>query len=237
MFYKIIYNNIIIDIVQSPAYVRYIKKSDRFLTTDASSAHGIVDSHGSDIYLLKNASDSLNDLKLKHKVVSMIEISESEYFNLKSQLTEVMDKTGEIIDIKTLQEEKISEMNAACNRVITDGFDIVLSDGINYHFSLEITDQMKISKLNDRAVNGVTELPWHADNGLCKFYKADDIIAINEKMEYFIEYHTTYFNSLKNYIKNIGDKEIVDIYYGIEIPKPYQSEVLMKMLSVMNGGI
>lgn len=205
--------------------------------TDETSANAIFSSDCSEKYHISGCN-AITDGN-KYKDVDIIEISEAEYNNLKSMVVEkTIDENGNEIDLSHIKNQKIEELKEVCNKTITSGFDIILSDGINYHFSLELTDQLKISKLNDRAINGVTELPWHVDNGLCKFYKADDIIAINQKMEYFIEYHTTYFNSLKNYIKNIGDKnDIINIYYGIEIPKPYQSEVLMEMLSVTNGGI
>jgi predicted DNA-binding ArsR family transcriptional regulator len=40
-------------------------------------------------------------------------------------------------------------------------------------------------------------------------------------------YHTTYYNSLKNYINSLQTiEEIAAITYGIEIPDEYKSEVL-----------
>jgi hypothetical protein len=38
-------------------------------------------------------------------------------------------------------------------------------------------------------------------------------------MENFIEYHTTYFNSLKAYIKTLKlQSQLSAVYYGMEIP-------------------
>lgn len=116
------------------------------------------------------------------------------------------------------------------------GFDIVLSDGISHHFSLQIPDQLKISKLNDRAKAGESFLPYHADNEPCKVYSAEDIMAINTTMETIIEFQTTYFNSLKMYINSMTSKDdIINVRYGIEIPEGYHSEVLALMLSAMGG--
>jgi len=130
-------------------------------------------------------------------------------------------------DISDVKDAKISEMSIACNSTIVGGFDIKLSDGNTYHFSLEMTDQTMISKLNDKAVAGETFLPWHWDNGSCKIFSADDIKAINAAMENLITFQITYFNSLRDYINSMTEiEDIMDITYGTEIPTDYQSEVL-----------
>lgn len=130
-------------------------------------------------------------------------------------------------DIADVKDAKISEMNLACNTTITNGFDIDLSDGNNYHFSLEITDQTMISKLNDKANAGETFLPWHWDNGSCKIFSAEDIKTINTAMENMITFQITYFNSLRDYINSMDKVEdVMAVVYGVEIPTEYQSEVL-----------
>ena len=127
-------------------------------------------------------------------------------------------------------------MSQCCEGEITKGFDIVLSDGISHHFSLQIADQIKISKLNDRAMAGESFLPYHADNEPCKIYSADDIRAINSAMEYIVEYQTTYFNSLKMYISGMTSKDdIINVTYGTEIPDGYRSEVLSMMIAAAIG--
>lgn len=228
MFLKVIYNNLIIDILENPVFVRFIKSANRFVITDILSADGVMSRDRSEVYLLHTIeSEDYKD----SKVVTYVEIQENEYLNMLVNIKEPITGDGNVINIDELQKMMIDEANAMCHQIILNGFDIVLSDGISYHFSLEITDQLKISKLNDRAMSGVQVLPWHCDDGLCKFYSAEDIIAINAKMEYLIEYHTTYFNSLKNYIKNVRDKDVlVNIKYGVEIPQQYQSEVLAVLL-------
>ena len=62
-------------------------------------------------------------------------------------------------NIEDVKSAKIAAMSVACNEVITQGFDITLSDKKSHHFSLEVADQLKISKLNDRANAGITVLP------------------------------------------------------------------------------
>lgn len=130
---------------------------------------------------------------------------------------------------------KIAEMSVACNEVITQGFDITLSDKKSHHFSLEVADQLKISKLNDRANAGITVLPYHADGESCKFYTKDEVVALNTAMENCIEFQTTYFNSLRDYIESMTDiNDICDVKYGDNIPEAYQSEVLKMLYTQAN---
>ena len=63
---------------------------------------------------------------------------------------EQLIKSGVVTNdnIDDVKAAKIAEMSVACNEVITQGFDITLSDKKSHHFSLEVADQLKISKLN-----------------------------------------------------------------------------------------
>lgn len=237
MYYKIVYDFIVIDIISNPRWVRWLKNSRRFLFTDPTSANGLVSSDGSCVFNLENRG-AFDGYKENYKTVSFVEIPENEYNYLKSQITEkTIDADGVEIPLRDLIPKKIVDMSQQCEATINAGFDIVLSDGISHHFSLHLPDQLKISKLREKAVEGEKFLPYHADNEPCKFYPAKDIIAINAMMEATIEYHTTYFNSLKMYIGSLTDKnEIIDFKYGSEIPEGYQSDVLKLMLSVAEGG-
>lgn len=139
-------------------------------------------------------------------------------------------------EIEDVKAAKITEMSVACNEVITQGFDITLSDKKSHHFSLEVADQLKISKLNDRANAGITVLPYHAEGESCKFYSKEDIVALNTAMENCIEFQTTYFNSLRDYIESMTDiNDICAVEYGIDIPEAYQSEVLKMLYSQMQS--
>lgn len=155
---------------------------------------------------------------------------------IKLNVITLLVKDGAITnnDLCEIKAAKIEEMSAICNGIIVEGFDIELSDGETHHFSLEVADQLKISKLNDRANNGSDVLPYHADGEICKFYSAQDIAAINEAMENRIEYHVTYFNSLRNYINDMNDiSQVMSVSYGVQIPEKYQSDVLKLLLSQM----
>lgn len=141
-----------------------------------------------------------------------------------------IDKDEEVT-VDYVKEVKIREMSQQCNQIITNGVDVTLSDNKSHHFSLTIYDQIMISKLADKAKNGENALPWHEDNGECKFYSSEDILILSNNMELLITYQQTYFNSLKQYIKSLSDiKEIGRIKYGCEIPEDYRSDVLNALM-------
>ena len=143
----------------------------------------------------------------------------------------------EEVTLDYLKTAKTAEMSAVCNKTITDGFDVVLSDGNTYHFSLTTQDQLNLITLSSMVASGETQIPYHADDELCRFYSAEDINTIITTATQFKTYQVSYFNALKMYINSIEDKETVaTIEYGVAIPEEYQSEVLKIMLASANGG-
>lgn len=177
--------------------------------------------------------------------VEVIEITESEYNDLYSAIESGKDIPVEDdkpveddpvieepdITVEFVKERKIAEMSAACSSVITDGFDVVLSDGLSHHFSLTTQDQLNLITLNSMVVSGETNIPYHADGELCKFYSPEDIMTISTEATAFKTYHVSYFNSLKSYISSLDEiSSISDITYGSQIPDEYMSDVLKVLL-------
>ncbi len=135
------------------------------------------------------------------------------------------------ITVDFVKKAKIAEMSNDCNRMITSGFDVVLSDNESHHFSLTIQDQLNLITLSSLAASGETVIPYHADGELCRGYSVEDINLIVTAATEFKTYHVTYFNSLKAYIEKLSDiSQINQIEYGSDIPAEYQSEVLRNML-------
>lgn len=185
---------------------------------------------------------------IKYKKVQIIQIDESEY----NALYQAIDNGEEIenqqeqeqvpeeapIDqiyettFEFVQSSKIKEMSGICNQIITNGFDVILSDGEQHHFSLTIQDQLNLITLSTLVSSGEQEIAYHADGELCKYYSAQDIMTIIAKATEFKTYHVTYFNSLKAYIEAIDNiEDISRIGYGIDIPEEYQSEILKGMIT------
>lgn len=230
--FKVVYNNIVVDILADPKWVRWAKKSNRFILTDITSANGVIGSDGSTVYCIKN-TDAFGFSDTIYKKVTIVSITEIEYNSLKSKIIDKsVNSDGVEVSLKDLISQKLSDLSNECQAIISNGVDIVLSDGIQHHFSLQLTDQINIAKLKDMAVAGESFLPYHADGEPCKIYSTDDVLTIYSCMENLVIYHTTYFNSLKIYINNLTDRNsILDAKYGMEIPDNCQSEIYKVLLS------
>ena len=142
----------------------------------------------------------------------------------------------EEVTLDYLKEAKINEMSYVCNQIIINGFDVVLSDGKQYHFSLTTQDQLNLITLSSMVASGETQIPYHADDELCRFYSAEDINTIITTATQFKTYQVSYFNTLKMYINSLKRKKsVAAVQYGMAIPEEHQSEVLKTMLAT-NGG-
>lgn len=224
-YYEVIYQGIVVDALINPKYVKYVKKTKRFLVTDKLSSDGVISSDSSQIYCFFELSG--------YKMVDLKEIDEARYRKLISQIS-----SGDVIyseemkaSVEYLQNQKIAEMSTICNETIINGFDLVLSDGIKYHFSLTTQDQLNLITLSAEISAGAFAIPYHADDGLCKYYSASDMLKIIEMARNFKMYHTTYFNSLKAYIKSISNKEDIEkVWYGMTLDAEYQSDVLKEFM-------
>lgn len=134
--------------------------------------------------------------------------------------------TGEepLYDVK---QRKIAEMSGACRKAIIAGFDVSLSDGKEHHFSLTVEDQLNLNALFGLLASGAEQVPYHADGETCMYFTADDMQVVIHAATAHKTYHESYFNSLKSYINAKWTAATVDaVYYGVEIPPQYQSDVL-----------
>lgn len=238
MFYKVIYDHIVIDVLSNPKWVIWAKKSCRFLETDITSANGVISSDGSCTYNLEG-KDKFENYHSNYKTVVVIEISEGEYYNLLSQIVDktVSDK-NEPLTIEDVANAKIAELSSECEQVIVNGFDIILSDNIKHHFSLTIQDQLNLITLSNLAAEGNDYIPYHADGELCRYYTAAEILNIITAATNFKTYHVTYFNSLKSYIKSMTSiKDISNVYYGTQIPEDFQSDILKVLMQQVSEGV
>lgn len=236
--YKVLYNNITIDVLKKPIYCRYLP-SGRTLRTDKVSANCIVSSDGSGFYHLVG-TPALPD---EYKSVEIVEIDHDEFDYLQSLVME-----GKPIDIDLFQARdiKIEEMSAMSERIIHAGADITLSDGITYHFSFSDQDQFQIGFLATAAKNAQMlesmglptnetgkDYPWHADGGDCIFYSRADMITIGSTMQNYITYHNSYFHALRNYIQEMNNPlKIMEIKYGVEVPGIYCGNVYKTVTGV-----
>lgn len=239
-YYKMIGGKNIVGIVTQLDFVKFQKKHKIIESCDISIAQF---AQFKERLYRDNWLFPLSGLEqCSYNTVEIIEISEEEYYTLLS----AFESNETIIDEEQQQEEnneeqpvennvslefvrksKLLEISHACNKIITDGFDIELSDGDIHHFSLTTQDQLNLITLSTLAANGETMIPYHADGELCKFYSPEDITAIINYATQFKTYHVSYHNALKLYVESLDDmSQIGGIEYGIDIPIEFQSDVL-----------
>jgi hypothetical protein len=235
MLYKVLNDTTVLDVLDSIQYVKYQEVNKLIVICSKDEAMGILSSSSNQIWHL----DELKAFPVgEYDTVDLEEIDEEEYEALYQLLESSKDGDNQTqgvednyiastITLDFIKEKKIEQMSSECNSIITNGFDIKLSDKKTYHYTMTLEDQMNISSLEMQVKAGATQVPYHASGELCRMYSSDDILAIVEKGMTFKTYHVTYFNSLKNYINSLESKEAVrDITYGTSIPNEYKSDVL-----------
>lgn len=229
--FKVLYNNITIDVIKKPIYCKYLNNG-RILRTDKVSANCIVSSDGSQVYHIVGTPV----LPEGYKSVEIVKIEKDEYDYLCSLITK-----GEPLDVDLVEarKNKIAEMSEMSEMIIHAGTDITLSDGKTYHFSFSDQDQYQIGFLATSAktaqmleIMGLPtnetgkDYPWHADGGDCIFYSREDMITIGTIMQNYITYHNSYFHALRNYIQEMNNPlKILEIKYGDEVPQMYCGDV------------
>lgn len=113
--YKIMYNNMVIDLAKKLHYVRYLKNSKRWIGTDSQSAHGIMGSDGNTVYHLQGRKCICPE---ELKIVEVYEISDEEYVALEAQ-SAIQRKENEELrnEIKDLREQ-LNEQNSLLQQIL-----------------------------------------------------------------------------------------------------------------------
>lgn len=245
-YYKLLNDGEFIGVGTSYDLRKFQLKHSILLTSDDESAQYIQ--INDKLYRDDWFSPTITEL-LDYTTVKIIVIEKDEYDTLFEAIEtgkeiEITDEEPDIqeelpqidsdeeVTIEYVKAVKSAEMSATCNKIITNGFDVILSDGENHHFSLTIQDQLNLITLSSMVAAGETVIPYHADGELCKGYSVEDITTIINTATSLKTYHVTYFNSIKVYIDSMNDiNEVNNVVYGIDIPEEYQSDVLKQLLS------
>lgn len=244
-YYKLINGENFVGIATQLDFREHQKKHNILLACDEETAQYV---QSNDTLYHANWMRPVTTNKFPYEMAEVIAIEESEYTVLKEAIDSgediiiepdlpVEDEPAYIdpmeeVTIEYVRTAKINELSNTCNKVITGGFDIILSDGNTYHFSLTTQDQLNLITLSSMVASGETSIPYHADGELCKFYDTDDIATIISAATSFKTYHVSYFNALRAYVESLSEIEsISEITYGCEIPDEYQSEVLKVLLA------
>lgn len=234
-YYKIIQDKNCVGIANSNSFILYQPQIHSFTAADETT--GDLVEYKNKFYRGLWMKPMTTDITINYTIADIIEITKEEYIAFKEAF-----KENEIIEEETkvepeyiepyvepekegvdfIRQSKLNEMSYACHQAIESGIDLQIQ-GENRHFSLTTQDQLNIMTLSATGEGA----PYHADGQECTFYSAEELQQLMAAMNKHKTYHTTYYNSLKNYINSLQTiEEIAAITYGIEIPDEYKSEVL-----------
>ena len=223
--YKIIQNGRIIDVVQNNFFVKFLPTGHTAFT-DKSSAEGIVGSDEFTVYSFLPRKG--------FKEVSIEEITQDEF----SRLCELLNSCEEVFNdnsiLNTAKTAAISRLSAACKNKISDGFTIKLSDGAHHNFKLTQEDQLNLLALENQLKFGEAPFIYHETDKPCQVFSREDIVTIIGAFRKHVLYHTTYFNTAKQYIQSLTSTEKINMFtYGMDISSTLTNPLLRQIL---NGG-
>ena len=108
MFYKIMSNNMVVDLLTEVRWVRYLPNSKRLVGTDSQSANGIMGSDNETVYHLVGRP---NTFAAEVKSVEIVRIDAKEFDSLQIQFSiQQQENTNMKKEIASLKEQ-ISTQN------------------------------------------------------------------------------------------------------------------------------
>lgn len=250
-YYKVILLDKIIDVLEDIVWVRE-NKYGVIVACEAEDATGVVASDSATIWHLAGMPEMTGE----YDDVTVVDISETEANTLKELLGlggDITD-TGGGIDVDWYEDEPVDEpvdntnlegvkqhyiekLSATCQSVICAGVDVELADGDIKHFDLQIEDQLNLITMSTLIASGQTTVPYHASGELCRLYSAADMMKIIATATEMKTYHTTYFNSLKNWVMSMDSiDDVCAVRYGDPVPEAYCSDVLKQIMAGGNSG-
>ena len=120
-------------------------------------------------------------------------------------------------------EIKENELSTLCNKAISAGSTVRLSDGTEKKFSYAIEDQSNVSEMFNAVQIGASAYPYHADGESCAMYSAADIVLIYSTLSSLKTAQITYFNQLRQYLRSL---ELVPEIKGVQYGDPLTGEYL-----------
>jgi hypothetical protein len=226
--YKIIQKDIVIDVVKDPFFVAFLP-TGHIAFTDKSTAEGIVSSDG--IVYSFTPHEHFDG-----QVASIEKISLEEFNRLQSLLNSDLEVYTNTTALDEAKQTTIKRLSNICNNKIVSGFSITLSDGNKYHFKLTTEDQLNLMMIENQLLAGKQSFIYHATEQPCRPFMRNDMNKIVEAFKKHIQYHTTYFNVVKHYIKSLTDLKEIELFtYGTDISDTVEDLALQQILKT--GGV
>ena len=154
---------------------------------------------------------------VKYEIADVIRIEKDEYdLLLKAVETneEIVIEEEPVVEIEPVvienptidyvRSSKIAKLKSDCNKAITNGIDVKLSDGETRHFSMSLEDQINL-----------LTMAYLADESV---YSSEDIKTIIAETNVFKNCHITKFKQLKDRVNSLNTiQEISAVNYHEEV--------------------
>lgn len=226
--YKIIQNEKVIDVVRNPQFF-LVSSSGNVAFTDKLSAHGIVSSDGKTLYAFGPVP------KRKLDIVTIEKITLDELNRLQNLLSSGQEPDVDENSKKAVymaRQNAIEKLSATCKAKIIAGFSIRLSDGAVHNFKLTVEDQLNLLSIENQLNTGATTFLYHETDKLCRAFSKNDMIKVINEFRRHTLYHTTYFNTAKQYINILTDLEKINKFtYGDAVSEIVTDETVKRILN------
>lgn len=221
--YKIILNNKIIDVVKHPKFIKYLANGHIALT-NPSSANGIVGSDNKTLYSFCYIDGR------REPIVSIAEIDENEFSRLECLLNSEDPVYADETVLINAKQQKLEFLSAICKNKITAGFTLNFA-GEKHNFKLTLEDQLNLIQIENRIAAGDTCFVYHATGEPCRMYSKREMLKITKAFRKHVQYHTTYYNVVKQYINSLTDIDKINQFeYGMDISFAVDDVVLKQIL-------
>ena len=212
--YKIIKNKEFIGVGTTLNLRRFQKKHQIILMCDETQVQYI---QLDDVFYRADWMWPENTDSIKYEIADVVRIEKDEYDLLLSAIEtneEIVIEEEPVVEVKPVVVEeptidfvrasKISELKYHCNKTITNGIDVKLSDGETRHFSMSLEDQINLltmAYLSDESV-----------------YSTKDMRTIITEINAFKNSHIAKFKQLENRVNSLNTiQEVSAVNYHEEV--------------------
>lgn len=110
--YKVIWNNMVVDLLHEPCYIRYLPRQARAVVVDKGNANGVMGSDKNTMYHLYGTQSTFGtDIK----TVELVAIGEAEFEALSQQQSQTQALEEKIKSLESL----ITQQNQLLSQIIT----------------------------------------------------------------------------------------------------------------------
>ena len=199
-YYKIIKNKEFIGVGTTLNLRRFQNKHQIILICDETQVQYIQ--LGDVLYRANWMWPEVTD-SIKYEIADVIRIEKDEYDLLLQAVEtneEIVIEEDPIVEIESVVVEeptidyvrssKIAKLKSDCNKAITNGVDVKLSDGETRHFSMSLEDQINL-----------LTMAYLADESV---YSSEDMKIIITETNAFKNCHITKFKQLKDHVNSLN---------------------------------